>query len=166
MDTSQNGDKTKTSTTKTATTKTATNPKRRQSKTATDQNGDKPKRRHIQNGDTPKRRQSNLSKTHACRRFGLICRRFGVSPFWMCRRFGCRRFGSVAVLVVAVLVVAVLDLSPFWLVSGRTTYAVSVCYILDLCVSAVDVCLEIHDGTGRYPLQQIWIYWNGNTNIW
>ena len=75
-----------------------------------------------QNGDTPKRRQSNLSKTHACPRFGLIFRRFGynqngdklktatnsrrrhtktlhvarrfdVSPFWICRRFG-----SVAVL--------------------------------------------------------------------
>ena len=60
-----------------------------------------------------------------CRRFRLspfwMCRHFGrvavldVSPFWTCRRFGVSPFWIVAVLVgfVAVLVVAVSDLSPF-----------------------------------------------------
>ena len=94
LDTSQNGDKSKTATTKTVTIKTATCQTGDTSKTATYQNSaclhfgllpfwichrfgciqndDTPKRRQIQNGDTSKRRQSNfiytqnLSKTLCC----------------------------------------------------------------------------------------------------
>ena len=83
----------------------------------TSQNGDKSKTATNQNGDNPIR--------------------YGMSPFWICRRFGCCRFRCVAVLVVAILVVAVLDVSPFWLTHWKQVLALS-------CVTLTFNVLSIH----------------------
>ena len=126
MDTSQNGDKSKT-----ATTKTATNPIRRQTKRATEQNGDTPKRRQtktaiLQNGDN---QNGDTSKT--------ATRQNGDTSKTACGSFGYNQTGdnsktaTIQLIQSAVLTciqnseqklrVAVLDLSPFWRVAVLDT---------------------------------------------